>query len=125
MIDFNSSDIFKLKPIDTDKAREDFHRFLIDGEAIFAVFKTFRDQVVFTNKRVIAANVQGITGSKVDYTSIPYSKIQTFSIETSGSLDLDCEIQLYISSVGKVGFEISGSFDIVGFNKLLSECVLA
>lgn len=125
MIDFDSSDIFKLKPIDTDKAREDFHRFLIDGEAIFAVFKTFRDQVVFTNKRVIAANVQGITGSKVDYTSIPYSKIQTFSIETSGSLDLDCEIQLYISSVGKVGFEISGSFDIVGFNKLLSECVLA
>ena len=74
---------------------------------------------------MIAANVQGITGSKVDYTSIPYSKIQTFSIETSGSLDLDCEIQLYISSVGKVGFEISGSFDIVGFNKLLSECVLA
>ena len=125
MIDFNSSDIFKLKPIDTDKARDDFHRFLIDGEAIFAVFKTFRDQVVFTNKRVIAANVQGITGSKVDYTSIPYSKIQTFSIETSGSLDLDCEIQLYISSVGKVGFEISGSFDIVGFNKLLSEFVLA
>lgn len=125
MIDFDSSDIFKLKPIDIDKAREDFHRFLIDGEAIFAVFKTFRDQVVFTNKRVIAANVQGITGSKVDYTSIPYSKIQTFSIETSGSLDLDCEIQLYISSVGKVGFEISGSFDIVGFNKLLSECVLA
>ncbi len=125
MIDFDSSDIFKLKPIDTDKAREDFHRFLIDGEAIFAVFKTFRDQVVFTDKRVIAANVQGITGSKVDYTSIPYSKIQTFSIETSGSLDLDCEIQLYISSVGKVGFEISGSFDIVGFNKLLSECVLA
>ena len=125
MTDFDSSDIFKLKPIDNDKAREDFHRFLIDGEAIFAVFKTFRDQVVFTNKRVIAANVQGITGSKVDYTSIPYSKIQTFSIETSGSLDLDCEIQLYISSVGKVGFEISGSFDIVGFNKLLSECVLA
>jgi len=125
MIDFNSSDLFKLKSVDHDKARDDFHRFLIDGEDIFAVFKTFRDQVVFTNKRVIAANVQGITGSKVDYTSIPYSKIQTFSIETSGSLDLDCEIQLYISSVGKVGFEISGSFDIVGFNKMLSEFVLA
>ncbi|QOL26264.1 PH domain-containing protein [Thalassotalea sp. LPB0316] len=125
MIDFNSSDLFKLKSVDHDKARDDFHRFLIDGEEIFAVFKTFRDQVVFTNKRVIAANVQGITGSKVDYTSIPYSKIQTFSIETSGSLDLDCEIQLYISSVGKVGFEISGSFDIVGFNKMLSEFVLS
>ncbi|WP_244663289.1 PH domain-containing protein [Vibrio harveyi] len=62
-------------------------RFLIDGESIFAGFKTVRDQVVFTNKRVIAANVQGITGSKVDYTSLPYSKINAFSIETSGTLD--------------------------------------
>lgn len=124
MIDFDNSSIFKLKSIDNDKAREDFHKFLIADEEIFATFKTIRDQVVFTNKRVIAANVQGITGSKVDYTSIPFSKIQTFSIETSGSLDIDCEIQLYISAVGKVSFEISGSFDIVTFNRLLSELVL-
>ncbi|WP_440874968.1 PH domain-containing protein [Thalassotalea sp. PLHSN55] len=124
MIDFDSSSIFKLKSIDNEKAREDFHHFLIEGEEIFATFKTIRDQVVFTNKRVIAANVQGITGSKVDYTSIPFSKIQTFSIETSGSLDLDCEIQLYISAVGRVTFEISGSFDIVSFNRMLSEFVL-
>ncbi len=125
MIDFKNSSVFKLKPIDIDKARDDFSKFLIDGEAIFAVFKTIRDQVVFTNKRIIAANVQGITGSKVDYTSIPFSKIQTFSIETTGTLDLDCEIQIYISEVGMVSFEISGSFDIVGFNQMISRYVLA
>lgn len=125
MIDFDDSSVFKLKPIDNDDAREDISLFLIDGEEIFSTFKTIRDQVVFTNKRVIAANVQGITGSKVDYTSIPYSKIQTFSIETSGSLDLDCEIQLYISAVGKVTFEIRGSFDIVTFNRLISQHVLS
>ncbi|WP_019615524.1 PH domain-containing protein [Psychromonas ossibalaenae] len=124
MIDFDNSAIFKLKPIDNSKAREDFSRFLIDGEDIFAVFKTIRDQVVFTNKRIIAANVQGITGSKVDYTSIPFSKIQAFSIETSGSLDLDCEIQIYISAVGKVTFEIKGEFDIVAFNRMISVYVL-
>ncbi|MDF5451654.1 PH domain-containing protein, partial [Vibrio parahaemolyticus] len=84
MIDFDNSSVFKLKPIDVASAREDFLKFLIDGETIFAAFKTVRDQVVFTNKRVIAANVQGITGSKVDYTSLPYSKINAFSIETSG-----------------------------------------
>ncbi|NMV21820.1 PH domain-containing protein, partial [Vibrio parahaemolyticus] len=78
MIDFDNSSVFKLKPIDVSNAREDFLKFLIDGETIFAVFKTVRDQVVFTNKRVIAANVQGITGSKVDYTSLPYSKINAF-----------------------------------------------
>ena len=84
-----------------------------------------RDQVVFTNKRVIAANVQGITGSKVDYTSLPYSKINAFSIETSGTLDLDCEIELFLSEVGRVRFEIRGSFDLVSFNKMISEHVLA
>ncbi|MEP1741977.1 MAG: PH domain-containing protein [Kangiellaceae bacterium] len=124
MIDFQKSAVFKLKPIDNSKAREEFSQFLIDGEMIVGTFKTVRDQVVFTNKRIIAANVQGITGSKVDYTSIPFSKIQTFSIETSGTLDLDCEIQVYISAVGKVSFEIKGSFDIVKFNKIISGYVL-
>lgn len=125
MIDFQKSNVFKLKPIDNSKAKEDINKFLIDGEDIIGTFKTVRDQVVFTNKRIIAANVQGITGSKVDYTSIPYSKVQTFSIETSGTLDLDCEIQIYISSVGRVSFEIKGSFDIVSFNRVISEYVLS
>lgn len=125
MIDFKNSSVFKLKPIETEKARDDFHKFLIDGEHIFAAFKTVRDQVIFTNKRVIAANVQGITGSKVDYTSLPYSKINAFSVETSGTFDLDCEIELYLSEVGQVRFEIKGSFDIVQFNRIISEYVLA
>ncbi|OHY96098.1 cytoplasmic protein [Vibrio rotiferianus] len=124
MIDFDSSSVFKLKPIEVSNVREDFQKFLIDGESIFAGFKTVRDQVVFTNKRVIAANVQGITGSKVDYTSLPYSKINAFSIETSGTFDLDCEIELFLSEVGRVRFEIRGSFDLVSFNKMISEHVL-
>ena len=79
---------------------------------------------MFTNKRIIAANVQGFTGKKIDYTSIPYSKIQTFSVETAGTLDLDCELEVYISAVGKVRFEIRGNFDIVAFNRTISEFVL-
>lgn len=124
MIDFENSSVFKLKPIDFDDVREDFHKFLIDGETIFAAFKSIRDQVIFTNKRIIAANVQGITGSKVDYTSLPYSKIQAFSVESAGTLDLDCEIQIYLSELGKVHFEIKGSFDIVQFNQHISQYVL-
>lgn len=125
MIDFQESSVFKLKPIDNSKAKEDINKFLIDGEEIIGTFKTVRDQVVFTNKRIIAANVQGITGSKVDYTSIPYSKVQTFSVETSGTLDRDCEVQIYISSVGRVSFEINGKFDVVSFNRVISEYVLS
>ena len=125
MIDFKNSSVFKLKPIDISDAREDFQKFLIDGESILAAFKTVRDQVIFTNKRVIAANVQGITGSKVDYTSLPFSKVNAFSVETSGTFDLDCEIELYLSEVGCVRFEIRGTFDIVRFNRIISEYVLA
>ena len=88
-----------------------------------SAFQTVRDQLVFTNKRIIAANVQGLTG-KVDYTSIPYSKIQTFSVETSGLLDLDCELEIYISAIGKIRFEIRGGFDIVAFNRVVSTYVL-
>ncbi len=124
MIDFDKAGIIKLKPIPNDKMLVAIERFLIDEENVFAVFKSVRDQLVFTNKRIISANVQGITGSKVDYTSIPYSKIQTFSVETAGSLDLDCEIQLYISSVGRISFDIRGDFDIVQFNRIISSYVL-
>ncbi|MDF2154576.1 PH domain-containing protein [Vibrio sp. CAU 1672] len=125
MIDFENSSVFKLKPIDESKVKDDFYKFLISGEEIIAAFKSVRDQVVFTNKRVISANVQGITGSKVDYTSLPFSKISAFSVETSGTFDLDCEIELFLSGVGRVRFEIKGSFDLVSFNRHISEHVLA
>jgi hypothetical protein len=111
-------------PINRNEMLAPINQFLIEGETVLDVFKTIRDQVVFTNKRIIAANVQGFTGKKVDYTSIPYSKIQTFSVETAGTLDLDCELEVYISAVGKVRFEIRGSFDIVAFNRTISEFVL-
>jgi hypothetical protein len=124
MIDFQKSTLFKLTPIAVDQLFPPIQQFLIDEEMVLSVFKTVRDQLVFTNKRIIAANVQGITGKKVDYTSIPYSKIQTFSVETSGVFDLDCELEIYISAIGKIRFEIRGGFDIVTFNKVISKYVL-
>lgn len=104
---------------------EPINQFLIEGETVLSAFQTVRDQLVFTTKRIIAANVQGLNGKKVDYTSIPYSKIQTFSVETSGVLDTDCELEIYISAIGKIRFEIRGGFDIVTFNRVISTYVLA
>lgn len=125
MIDFSKGGVFKLEPLPPDQMLEPIRHFLIEDEVVLAVFRAVRDQLVFTNKRIIAANVQGITGKKVDYTSIPYSKIQTFSVETAGVLDRDCELEIYISSIGKIHFEIKGGFDIVAFNKAISKFVLA
>lgn len=125
MIDFQKSVLFKLEPIPANQMLEPIKRFLIEGEEVLSVFRTVRDQLVFTNKRIIAANVQGLTGKKTDYTSIPYSKVQTFSVETAGVLDRDCELEIYISAVGKLRFEIRGGFDIVTFNRVISQYVLA
>ena len=75
---------------------------LINGEQVLSAYQTIRDFVVFTNKRVISVNVQGMTGKKKDYTSLPYSKISAFSVETLGVFDLDSELEMYFSGLGKM-----------------------
>lgn len=69
---------------------------LINGEEIIGSYKAMRDYCVFTNKRVIAVNVQGMTGKKKDFTSLPYSKVSAYSVETAGVLDLDSELEMYL-----------------------------
>ena len=96
----------------------------IKGEEIIASFKTIRDGVVFTTKRIFAINVQGLTGKKVDYTSLPYSKIQCFSVETAGVIDLDSELELWFSGLGKVKFEFVSRADVSEICKMISERVL-
>ena len=83
-----------------------------------------RDKLIFTNKRIISVNVQGITGKKVDYTSIPYSKIQVFSIETSGTFDLDSELDVTISGLGTIRFELNAQTDIKSLGQYMSAQIL-
>ena len=62
---------------------------LVEGEAVHLSFKGMRDSVIFTNKCLIAVNVQGLTWKKRDYSSLPYSKVQAWSIETAdGSISM-------------------------------------
>ena len=97
---------------------------LIEGEDLFLAFKGMRDYIVFTSKRIIAVNVQGITGKKKDYTSLPFSKVQAFSLETAGTFDLDAELELWFSGLGKVKFEFKGNTDVAYLNKLVAHHVL-
>ena len=80
MIDFTNKTLIKLKPTDLKDGMSTVSNLLIPNEEIGFAFSSMRDKLVFTNKRIIAVNTQGITGKKVDYTSIPYSKIQVFSL---------------------------------------------
>ena len=96
----------------------------ISDEEFIGEYQAIRDYVIFTNKRIISVNVQGLTGKKKDFTTLPYSKIQAFSVETSGVLDLDSELELYFSGLGKVKFEFTSGSDIVTLGKLISEKIL-
>ena len=126
MIDFNSEGFFaRLQKTNNDAFGKVITDFLINGEKVVGVYKSIRDGVVFTNKRIIAINVQGVTGQKQDYTSIPYSKITLFSLETAGALDLDAELEIYLSGVGKVKFQFTQSTDVKEICRMISKFTLA
>ncbi len=124
MIDFQNGTYVKLRKVGNGDVGKSLEALLITGETIIGVYKGIRDYVVFTDKRVIAVNVQGLTGKKQDFTSLPYKKISVFSVETSGVFDLDSELELYFSGVGKVRFEFTGMSDIVQIGKIISEYTL-
>lgn len=96
----------------------------VEGETILRMFQAMRDGVVFTNKRIIAINVQGLTGKKKDFSSLPYSKIQAFSVETAGTIDLDTELELWFSGLGKVKFDFVSNYNIAALCRLISGFVL-
>lgn len=124
MIDFKNGAVFKLSKTKKFSNQDTVQPLFIDGEELIGEYQALRDFVIFTNKRIIAVNVQGITGKKKDFSTLPYSKIQAFSIETAGVLDLDSELELYFSGLGKVKFEFTGESDIVKLGKLISEIIL-
>lgn len=124
MIDFNNGSFIKLKKVNNDSVGANLTAILVPNEVIIGTYKGIRDYVVFTDKRFISVNVQGITGKKQDLTSMPYKKISVFSVETSGVLDMDSELELYFSGVGKVKFEFTGASDIVQIGQVISKYVL-
>ncbi|EGI71445.1 PH domain-containing protein [Pseudoalteromonas distincta] len=71
---------------------------LIDGEQVEKAYKVVRDMFIFTNKRLILVDKQGMTGSKMEMVSIAYSKITKFSKESAGHFDLDAELKIWVGS---------------------------
>ena len=124
MIDFENAEYLKLRPV-KDNAFEDLIRpMFIGGEEIIQCFQTVRDGVVSTNRRIFAINIQGLVGKKKDFTILPYSRIQAFSVETAGVLDLDSELDLWFSGLGRVRFEFVSNADIPTICRTISERVL-
>ncbi|MBE9214801.1 PH domain-containing protein [Plectonema cf. radiosum LEGE 06105] len=82
--------------VNVEKLQKELSALMIEGENIHKAFKLIRDLIVFTNKRIILIDKQGMTGKKTEFLSIPYKSIKYFSKETAGTLDLDAEIKIWI-----------------------------
>lgn len=124
MIDFHNASFVKLNAWDAGQARAELAPVLHPDEQVYLAFKGMRDSVTFTNKRIVALNVQGMTGKKKDYTSLPYGKIQAYSVETAGTFDLDSEMILWFSGLGRVKLEFARGVDITVINRLIGDHVL-
>jgi|GEM_PF-98993 len=123
MIDFKNAKYMKLAKTNGSIFTPDVQPFLIDGETIVGEYQGMRGGVVFTNYRLIVINVQGITGKKRDYSSLPYARIQAFSAETAGVIDLDSELELWFSGLGKIKLEFTRGTDIREIAKIISQRV--
>ena len=125
-VSFNRESVWDLKPIPVRDVRDDVLGLLLEDEEINSAFRTVRDQLVFTNKRIISIDVQGITGRRKSFSSMPYSKIQFFSIQTPGFVELvpDSELFLMFSNGFTAKFEFKGAVDIGAIGRMISEYVL-
>ncbi|MEI3607705.1 PH domain-containing protein [Pseudogracilibacillus sp. SE30717A] len=82
--------------VDKKEVEKEVGKLLTEGEEVDVAFKVIRDLIVFTDKRLLMVDKQGLTGKKTDYHSIPYKSITHFSVETAGTFDLDAELKIWI-----------------------------
>lgn len=110
--------------VDTKALQKDLDAILAEGEHVIRGFRIIRDLFIFTDKRLILIDKQGMTGKKAEYHSIPYKSITHFSVETAGTFDGDSEMKIYISSNPvPIQREFKRGSDIVGVQKTLAECM--
>lgn len=112
--------------VDQAKLQEEYGQLLIDGETIEIGFKLVRDTFIFTNKRLILIDKQGVRGKKVEYLTVGYKSISRYSIETAGTFDLDAELKIWISSESTPSIvkKFNKSTNVYDVQKVLAQYVL-
>ncbi len=102
----------------------DVSEMLVNGETAVAAYKTIRDIAVFTNKRLIVKDAQGLTGKKIEIYSLPYSSIVMWSTENAGKLlDLSAEVELW-TKAGHIKVKLNKNCDVRKFDVLIANATL-
>ena len=111
--------------VDVNQIAQQLEPILADAETVELAFQLLRDQFVFTGKRLILIDKQGLTGHKVEYLSIPYKSITRFAIETAGHFDLDAEMKLWVGSdPTPIVKELRGSENVSAIQRALATAAL-
>ena len=110
--------------VDGDKLQKELADVLVAGEGVDSAYKVLRDTFVFTNKRLILIDRQGITGKKVEYLSVPYKSMVSFAVETAGTFDMDSELKIWISGQSVLQKTFSKGSNIVKVQQSLAKYVL-
>ncbi|MPY23079.1 PH domain-containing protein [Shewanella psychropiezotolerans] len=111
--------------VNLEELADELGPILADNEELQLAYKLIRDMFVFTNKRLILIDKQGLTGKKVSYHSIPYKAITHFEVETAGRFDMDSELKLWISGQDKpLVKELKKGTDVVGIQKTIANFML-
>lgn len=110
--------------VDAGKGIKKFEDMFQEDEVIELAYMAKRDRLIFTNKRIVIINVQGLTGKKVEFHTIPYSKVTTFSVETSGTFDLDSELKLWVSGLSGVEIKFLKGLNIKEVGRFLAGKIL-
>jgi hypothetical protein len=112
--------------VSQEDLNKEYSRLLCEGEEMELGFKLIRDMFIFTNKRLILVDKQGLTGSKIEYKSISYKSISRFSVETAGTFDLDAELKIWVSSEQQPSIrkQFNKSVNVYDIQKVLAYHVL-
>ncbi len=125
MIDFANGSFVKLSPVNVQEVGQGVAELLVPGEQVLQAFKALRDYVVFTDKRLLLIDKDGMVGSKAEYLSIPYRSIVRFSVETAGTFDMESELKLWLSGTAEpIQKPFKRGADILGIQRVLAAGIL-
>ncbi|MEW9798286.1 PH domain-containing protein [Alteromonas sp. CYL-A6] len=106
--------------VDVSEVSDELAPILGEGETLARVFKEIRDMYVFTNKRLVLIDKQGLTGRKVEYRSVPYKAITMFTLETAGHFDMDAELKIWVSGQSSPIEKELNKHTVVGIQQTLA-----